>query len=129
LEFAGCVKEIVYFFRAHNKHTFVPKVDFISGFGYGAGPGSRANFGMVESDGPKLVITNLAVMEFDEATKKMRLKSVHPGVTVERVQQNTGFELRVPEHVPETPLPTAEELTLLRTEIDRGGRLQMLIPT
>jgi hypothetical protein len=47
---------------------------------------------------------------------------------VERVQENTGFELIMPTDVPQTVLPTAEELQLLRTEIDRGGRLQALIP-
>ena len=45
LEFAGCVKEIVYFFRSHNKHTFVPKVDFISAFGYGSGPEAERDAG------------------------------------------------------------------------------------
>jgi glutaconate CoA-transferase, subunit B len=128
LEFAGCVKEIVYFFRSHNKHTFVPKVDFISAFGYGNGPGSREGAGMPENHGPKLVVTNLAVMEFDEASRKMALRSLHPGVSVERVHENTGFELIIPADVPQTVLPTAEELQLLRTEIDRGGRLQNLIP-
>ena len=128
LEFAGCVKELVYFFRSHNKNTFVPKVDFISAFGYGRGPGSRTEFGMAENHGPKLVVTNLAVMDFDTATRKMRLCSLHPGVTVERVLENTGFELITPSHVPETMLPTREELHLLRNEIDRGGRLKNLIP-
>jgi glutaconate CoA-transferase subunit B len=128
LEFAGCVKEIVYFFRSHNKHTFVPKVDFVSAFGYGSGPGSREAAGLPENHGPKLVVTNLAVMDFDESSQKMRLRSLHPGVSVERVQENTGFELLVPNHLPATPLPTAQELQLLRTEIDRGGRLQSLIP-
>ena len=128
LEFAGCVREIVYFFRSHNKHTFVPKVDFVSAFGYGSGPGSREQAGLAENYGPRLVVTNLAVLDFDDSSRKMRLRSLHPGVTAERVQENTGFELIVPDHVPETTMPTAEELRLLRVEIDRGGRLQTLIP-
>jgi glutaconate CoA-transferase subunit B len=128
LEFAGCVKEAVYFFRSHNKHIFVPRVDFISAFGYGLGPGSRAEVGMTENHGPKLVITNLAVMDFEDATKTMRLRSLHRGVTVDRVKENTGFDLIVPSQVGETPSPTAEELHLLRNEIDRGGRLKNLIP-
>jgi glutaconate CoA-transferase subunit B len=128
LEFAGCVKEIVYFFRSHNKHIFVPKVDFVSAFGYGSGPGSRNQAGLAESSGPKLVVTNLAVMDFEDTSKRMRLRSLHPGVTAAQVQENTGFELIVPINVPQTTLPTAEELRLLRTEIDRGGRLRILIP-
>jgi glutaconate CoA-transferase subunit B len=128
LEFAGCVNEIVYFFRAHNKHTFVPKVDFVSAFGYGEGPGGRAECGLAENHGPKLVVTNLAVLDFDDATRRMRLRSLHPGVSAERVQENTGFALIAPDAVPETTLPTPEELRLLRTEVDRGGRLRTLIP-
>jgi glutaconate CoA-transferase, subunit B len=127
LEFAGCVKEIVYFFRSHTKHAFVPKVDFISAYGYGSGPGSRAEMGLAENHGPKLVVTNLAVMDFDEQSKRMRLKSLHPGVSLEQVQQNTGFDLIVPAELPQTILPTEHELRLLRTEIDRGRRLQTLI--
>jgi glutaconate CoA-transferase subunit B len=83
---------------------------------------------MTENHGPKLVITNLAVMDFEDATKTMRLRSLHRGVTVDRVKENTGFDLIVPSQVGETPSPTAEELHLLRNEIDRGGRLKNLIP-
>lgn len=128
LEFAPCVLRWVAFFRNHTKQVFVEKVDFISGIGYGSGPGSRSRYGISDDQGPKLVITNLAVLDFCPQTKRMRLKSIHPGNTVEQVKENTGFDLVIPEHVPQTELPTAEELRLLRTEIDRGGMLATLIP-
>ena len=96
LEFAGCVKETVYFFRSHTRHSFVPKVDFVSAFGYGSGPGSRAAAGLAESYGPKLVVTNLAVMDFDKQSCRMRLLSLHPGVALEQVRDNTGFRARAP---------------------------------
>jgi glutaconate CoA-transferase, subunit B len=63
-------------------------------------------------------------MDFDEDTKRLRLKSVHPGVTVADVIASTGFELIVPKHVPETPKPTQDELTILRTRIDVAGNLR-----
>jgi glutaconate CoA-transferase subunit B len=63
-------------------------------------------------------------MDFEPDTKRMRLKSVHPGVTVDEVVKATGFPLVVPEEVPETPLPTDEELDVLRTRVDPTGALR-----
>ncbi|MEE9506665.1 MAG: CoA-transferase, partial [Thermoplasmata archaeon] len=68
--------------------------------------------------GPSLVVTPICVMDFYE--ERMQLKSVHPGVSVDDVVQNTGFELRTPDDVPQTGLPTEEELELMR-EIDPLG--------
>ena len=67
-------------------------------------------------------------MDFCETTRRMRLKSIHPGVTAAQVQENTGFELIVPSVVPETPLPTETQMRLLREEIDPAGLLATLIP-
>ena len=128
LEFAPRARRIVAFFRQHTKNIFVEKVDFVSGIGYGTGPGSRAQWGIPDSVGPSLVVTNLAVLDYDPQTQQMRLQSVHPGVSISEILANTGFELHVPASVPETPLPAPEELRLLRTEIDRGGMLRKLIP-
>ena len=54
----------------------------------------------------------------------MRLKSIHPGVSVDQVVKSTGFELIVPGNVPETEPPTAEQLNVLRTRIDVRGALR-----
>lgn len=102
----------------HDKRRFVPKVDFITTPGYLTGPGAREAAGLPPGTGPYRVVSSLAVMGFDDATKRMILLAVHPGVTVEQVIQNTGFTLLLADKIEETPPPTAEELRVLRGEID-----------
>ena len=80
---------------------------------------SREQLGL-RGGGPHRVITDMAVLGFDNASRTAELVSMHPGVTVEQLLDNTGFALRIPEPVPMTPLPTKEELRLLREEIDPG---------
>ena len=63
-------------------------------------------------------------MDFEEGTKRMCLKPVHPGVTVKEVIENTGFELIIPKEVPTTPPPTEEELNILRNRVDPAGLLR-----
>ncbi|MHA1143918.1 MAG: CoA-transferase subunit beta [Candidatus Helarchaeota archaeon] len=102
----------------HDSRTFVPseKLFFISGVGFQDGKPSICG-----GAGPQIVITDLAVLGFDEKTKRMMIKSVHPGITVEQVQQNTGFELIIPDNVPETEIPTVREIQLLREKVDPLG--------
>lgn len=102
----------------HDARRFVPKVDFITTPGYLTGPGAREAAGLPPGTGPYRVVSSLALMGFDDETKRMKLLAVHPGVTVEQVIQNTGFELLLADRIEETPPPTAEELRLLREEID-----------
>ena len=103
------------------KRKFVEKVTFLTTPGYLTGPGAREKAGLPEGTGPYRVITQLGVYGFDESTKRMKLISVHPGVTVEDVKANTGFELLIPEAVTETKPPSREELEILRKEIDPTG--------
>lgn len=103
----------------HNKRTFVEKVDFISCAGYLEGGKSREELGL--KNGPQVVITDLAVLDFAEDSKKMRLRSVHPGVTVQKVVDNTSFGLIIPQKVPFTKPPTVEQVQLIRTKIDPDG--------
>lgn len=102
----------------HNKKRFVPKVDFITTAGYLDGKGARERAGLPPGTGPYRVVSSLALMDFDEETKRMRLKALNPGVTLEQVVANTGFDLMLPEKIEENAPPTAEELRLLREEID-----------
>ncbi len=102
----------------HDARRFVPKVDFITTPGYLTGPGAREAAGLPPGTGPYRVVSSLALMGFDDTTKRMKLLAIHPGVTVEQVIQNTGFELLLADPIEETPPPTAEELRLLREEID-----------
>lgn len=105
----------------HTPRTFVKKVDFITGTGFLGGAGEREALGIVGTGGPRIVITNLAVMDFDEHSKRMRLLTLHDGVSLEEVTANTGFELVRPATVGVTPAPTDAEVTLLRTVIDPLG--------
>ena len=104
----------------HEKKRFVPKVDFITTPGYLQGGDSRERAGLIQG-GVYRVITHLGLFGFDPKTRRMMIDSLHPGVTVDEVQRNTGFEVLVPEKVPTTEPPTADELRLLR-ELDPNQR-------
>jgi len=104
----------------HEKRKFPARCSYVTTPGFLSGPGAREEAGL-RGAGPVRVISNLAILGFDDATKKMKIESVHPGTTLEEVQDNTGFDLIVPETVPETPIPTSEELRLLREVIDPDG--------
>ena len=107
----------------HEKRNFVDKVDFISGVGYLDGPGGREKFGLT-GKGPCIIFTDKAIFDFHPETKLARLKSIHPGVSLDEVIENTGYNHDfVPDHVPETPPPTDEELRLIREVIDPLGKL------
>ena len=110
--------------NSHTARTFVPRCDFISTIGWNdGGADARKKLGL-PGGGPKYCITPLCVMDFSEDEKRMRLRSLHPGVTLQDVQSNTGFELLIPDEVPVTELPTKEELTVLRTRVDCHGLLR-----
>lgn len=110
--------------NSHNARTFVPRCDFVSTVGWGdGGADARRKLGL-PGGGPKYCVTPLCVMDFTEEQKRLRLYSLHPGVSVEEVQANTGFDLVVPPAVPTTPMPTAAELDVLRTRVDRDGLLR-----
>jgi glutaconate CoA-transferase subunit B len=96
----------------------VEKVSFLTSPGYLDGPGAREKAGLPANTGPHKVITNMAVMGYDEKTKRMRVESIHQGFTFEDVQKNCGFPLLQAEKIVATPVPTAEELSILRTEVD-----------
>ncbi len=104
----------------HERRVFVERVDFISGLGFGDGPGYRERF-QHHGQGPGKVVTNLAVLGFHPETKRMRVESLHPGVTREQVEANTGFRLDFPEPIPVTPAPSPEEVELIRRKIDARG--------
>jgi len=102
----------------HDTRRFVTKMDFLTTPGYLTGPGAREEAGLPKGTGPAYVVTTLALMDFDPESKRMRLKATHPGVSVEDVVAATGFELIIPEMVESIEPPSAEELRLLREEID-----------
>ncbi len=83
----------------------------------------RNRVGLPAGTGPYKVITDIAVLGFDDESKRMRLESVPSGTTVQEVKEHTGFELIIPHEVGETAPATEEELHILRTEIDPGGNI------
>jgi len=104
----------------HEKRRFPEKVDYVTSPGWLTGGDSRRDAGL-HWGGPDKVITDLAIMGFDEDSKRMRLESLHPGTAAERVMSETGFELTVPENVTRTQPPTHEELRILREVVDPTG--------
>jgi glutaconate CoA-transferase subunit B len=97
----------------HEKRRFVEKVDYITSPGYGHGGNWRQQVGLPRG-GPSTVITTMGMLRFDPETKEMILVSVHPGLRVEDVRVNTGWDLRMAADVSETPIPTPAELDILR---------------
>ena len=103
----------------HDKRRFVPKVDFITTPGYLTGPGAREAAGLPPGTGPYRVVTNLAVLGYHPESKRMMLLQTQPGIRVEQVLENTGFDLLLADEITENPPPTAEELRVLREEVDK----------
>jgi glutaconate CoA-transferase subunit B len=102
----------IFVITKHERRRFVERVDFITSPGYLRGGGSRREAGLTRGE-PVAVITDLAVLGFDPRSKRMRLEGHQPGVSVNEVEANTGFELIMPQDVPELDPPTAEELAAL----------------
>jgi acyl CoA:acetate/3-ketoacid CoA transferase beta subunit len=98
-----------------DKQRFVERVDYITTPGYLTGPGARERAGLPRNTGPWRVVTQLGVYGFDEKDKRMTLLSVHPGVSIKDVQENSSFPIKIPERVEVTPEPTDEELRVLRS--------------
>ena len=112
-DIASNVKKIIVI-TPHEKRRFVEKVDFLTSPGF---VGGKQNWKQLklQGGGPYAVITNLCTMKFDENTGEMTLVSLHPGVTVEKVQENTPWKMKVSETLEQTPPPTEKEITVLRS--------------
>lgn len=103
----------------HASQRFVKKIDFITTPGYLTGPGSREAAGLPPNTGPYRVVTNLAILGFHPDNKKMMLLATQPGISIEQVVENTGFELLFDENITENEPPTLEEIRILREEVDK----------
>lgn len=108
----------------HSRDVLVERCDYVSALGYGNGsPGLRERLHL-PACGPSYIITPLCVFDFDPGTRRARLHSVHPGVSVQEVRERTGFEFAVPDRMPVTPGPSPDELRVLRERIDLKGTLR-----
>ncbi len=117
------VKSYMIYMSRHTTRQFVEKVDFRSAVGFGTGGDDRARLGL-PGGGPRFVLTPKAVLDFEPGTGRIRLLHLLPGVSVDDVVANTGFELVLPPSAPEMQPPTPEEMDILRTRIDPEGVLR-----
>ncbi|MEU6700572.1 CoA-transferase [Pseudonocardia sp. NPDC046786] len=124
LVFSGGFKSSFIYTEHHTPRVFVDRVDFVSGPGWLDGGDSRSKVFRPESSGPRRVFTPLGVFDFEPESKHMRLARLHPWTTVEQVQEATGFELPVADDLQVVEPPSAEDLHLLRTEVDTDGVLR-----
>ena len=115
-----------YWVAAHGPRVFVEAVDVVTGIGYDR----AATLGPVAARFHEIrrVVSNLGVFDFETPDHRMRLRSLHPGVTVDDVVAATGFELVIPDDVPISRLPTADELALLDEVIDPAGTRHREVP-
>uniref|UniRef100_A0AAU3H343 CoA-transferase n=1 Tax=Streptomyces sp. NBC_01401 TaxID=2903854 RepID=A0AAU3H343_9ACTN len=115
-----------YWIPKHSARVFVEQVDMVSGVGYeraaAAGPSATRYHRIPE------VVSNLGVFDFETPGRTMRLRSVHPGVSIEQVTEATGFTLAIPDEVPYTREPTESELRLIREVIDPKGLREREVP-
>jgi glutaconate CoA-transferase, subunit B len=122
---AHYAKRYYIYVTRHTQQVLVPRVDFISVFGYGDGGDHRRRLGLDQfNPGPAGLMSPLGIFDFNTPDHRMRLVSLHPGVTVEEVQTATSFEVVINGEVPWTPAVTAAQLSLLRHRIDIEGLLR-----
>jgi len=108
----------------HERRNFVEKVDFVSGVGYPGGIAGRRALGL-DHGGPFLVVTPKCIFDFDRDAGRMKVRSIHPGVTLAALQDATGFELGNVGGVPSTEPPSTNELRVLREQVDPRNMLRL----
>jgi glutaconate CoA-transferase subunit B len=119
-EIAASCREVIVIVR-QTPRTFVERVGFVTSIGFGSGPGDRERLGL-RGGGPRLVITDLGILEPDPDTCELTLTHLHPGATVEQARAATGWDLAVCPDLRITDPPTDEELSVLRDlEATKGG--------
>jgi acyl CoA:acetate/3-ketoacid CoA transferase beta subunit len=116
-----------YWVSNHSPKAFVERVDVVSGIGYDR----AAELGPVAARFHRIprVVSNLGVFDFETPHHTMRLRSLHPDVTVAEVVAATGFKLVIPDEIPTSRIPTDEELRLVREEIDPLGLGEREVPS
>ncbi len=118
----ACLSKRVVIIMKHELRRFPAEVDYLTSPGWMDGPGGREKAGLVRG-GPTTVITDLGVMKFDPSSKEMYLDSYYPGVSIEKIRENTGFDIDC-SRAGETEKPHIEEIALLRNKIAPKGSLR-----
>jgi glutaconate CoA-transferase, subunit B len=111
-EISSSAKEVLIILK-QSQRTFVEKVDFITSVGFLSGGDSRKRAG-IPGSGPTAVITDLCILTPEPETCELTVASIHPGISRERIRQNTGWAIRFSPSSEETSPPTAHELDVLR---------------
>jgi len=106
----------IYMIMRLSPRSFVQQIDFLTSPGHLSGGDKRRELGM-PGKGPELVISDKAILNFDNPQREMQIISLHPGVTVDDVRANVGWDIRLAERMEETPPPSAEEMRLM-VELD-----------
>jgi glutaconate CoA-transferase, subunit B len=110
--------------NSHSPRILTERCDYVSAYGWGTGGATARQKLGLPGGGPKYCVTPLCVFNFADGTKRMQLRSVHPGVSPADVQAQTGFTLNLSSATPNTEPPTPEELHALRTRVDHNGFLR-----
>jgi len=121
----GSLVKRVLIIALHDTRRLAEKVDFITTPGYIDGPGSREKWGLPPGTGPHALITNKAVLKFDDETKEAYLASYHPDTSVDEVVKNTPWDLKVADDVCETEPPREDELKALREILDPNRMIKI----
>ena len=116
-EIAAACREVIVIVR-QSKRTFAERVDFVTSVGFGDGPGCRQRLGLT-GGGPRLVITDLGVLRPDPESCQLVLAGIYPGVPLQQVRENTGWDLLVSPDLAEIPPPAEAELAALRELLTR----------
>lgn len=124
---AGLAKRFYVVLTRHDRTVLVPKVDFVCGPGFLDGGDTREKRGLPPG-GPALLATPLGTFDFEPESKRMRVRSLSAGVTLENVRDSTGFDLVVGATPPVTPAATEAELSVLREQVDSTGVLRKKFP-
>jgi glutaconate CoA-transferase, subunit B len=111
----------IFIIMAQSKRSFAAKLDFTTSMGHGEGGDHRARLGL-KTKGPTKLVTDLCIFEPDPLSKEMTVTSIHPGVTREQINDNTGWPVRYAATVAATAAPTADELRVLREIYARTAR-------
>jgi glutaconate CoA-transferase subunit B len=118
-EIAALSKKVVIII-SNTKRNLPEQVDFLTSPGYLSGGRERERLGL-KGGGPELVITDMGVYRFDPETREMVLVSLHPGVTVGKIRENIGWDVKVAPDLTETAPPTPAEIRIIREELDPQG--------
>jgi glutaconate CoA-transferase subunit B len=111
-DIASLCREVI-IVTAHERRRFIPRVDFVTSPAWLGGGDARRAAGLLFG-GVSRVVTTLGILGFERETRRMRVDALHPGVTLEALRAQTGFELGAAPTVETTEPPSADELAMLR---------------